>query len=136
MLGIVVCTHAKLAQGLKSAAEMIAGAQPDFDAVGFYPGDDMLELAERLKIIAQGYEDRGQPYVFLADLPGATPFNASAVALAELNASVITGANLPLLLELIACRDSPEPLEECLSNAVAGAQMGVKLVRMRDMFQK
>ncbi len=134
MLGIVVCTHSHMAQGLRDAVEMIAGEQQDFDVVGFMPGDDMLQLSEQLKALARHYEQKGQRYVFVVDLFGATPFNASAYALAEFDTSIITGANLPLLLELVGNRASLQNYEEYLEDALKTAKLGTKIVGMRQMF--
>ena len=48
MIGVIVCTHSTLAQGLKNAVEMIAGPQENFDAVCFMNGDDPEDLKEKL----------------------------------------------------------------------------------------
>ena len=48
MIGVIVCTHSTLAQGLKNAVEMIAGPQENFDAVCFMNGDDPEDLKEKI----------------------------------------------------------------------------------------
>lgn len=136
MLGVIVCTHSNLAFGLKDSIEMITGPQQDFDVVGFQEGEDMLSLSERLKKIAAGYEERKQRYVLLVDLFGATPFNAGAAGLATYDTSIITGVNLPLLLELITGRSSMNDYDQLLENALKSAQSNMQMIKMREMFQK
>ncbi|MEF9961993.1 MAG: PTS sugar transporter subunit IIA [Erysipelotrichaceae bacterium] len=135
MLGIVVCTHSNFAQGIKDAVEMITGKQENFDVFGFQPGEDMLELSEKLTAIAKQYEDRNEKYVFLVDLFGATPFNASAAGLAKFDTSIITGVNLPILLEIVLQRDNAENVKELLEASLTNAKESMKIVSMKEMFQ-
>ena len=48
MIGVIVCTHSTLAQGLKNAVEMIAGPQENFDAVCFMNGDDPRRTCKKI----------------------------------------------------------------------------------------
>jgi mannose/fructose/sorbose-specific phosphotransferase system IIA component len=134
MLGVVVCTHSDFAEGIRNAVEMILGEQEDFDVVCFREGEDMLELADRIKAVTARYEDAGEKYVVCADLFGATPFNASAAALAEADTSVITGVNLPILLQLLGERDSYEDYDAFLLGTMESAKDSMKIVKMREMF--
>lgn len=134
LLGIVVCTHSNFAAGIHDALTMIAGPQDDFEVMGFQTGEDMLEYSERLKAIAQRFEDRKQPYVFVVDLFGATPFNASAAALSAFDTTVISGVNLPLLLELVLQREHAQDIPALLETAVQSAKDSIQLVKMREMF--
>lgn len=134
MLGVIVCTHSNFATGIKDAVEMIAGKQENFDIIGFQEGEDMLELSAKLHNIAQRYEDMNEPYVFLVDLFGATPFNASAAGLAQFDTSIITGVNLPILLEIVLQRSNIENYDEFLNNALISAKNSMKIVSMKEMF--
>lgn len=136
MLGVIVCTHSTFASGLKDAVEMIAGEQENFDVVGFQEGEEMLALSEKLKHIAQAYEARNEKYVFMVDLFGATPFNASAAGLAMFDTSIITGVNLALLLEVLLQRQSFQSYEELLEHALTSAKDHMKIVNMKEMFQQ
>ena len=48
MIGVIVCTHSTLADGLKNAIDMIVGTQENFDVFCFMNGDDVDELRENL----------------------------------------------------------------------------------------
>lgn len=136
MLGIVVCTHSNFASGIRDAVTMIAGPQRDFEVMGFQEGEEMLEYSERLKTIAQRFEDHEQPYVFVVDLFGATPFNASAAALSAFDTAVISGVNLPLLLEIVMQREHAQDEMALLELAVQSAKDSIQLVKMCDMFDR
>lgn len=132
--GIVVCTHSNYAAGIKDAVEMIAGPQENFDVIGFMPGEEMMELSEKLKELAGQYESRKEKYIFLVDMFGATPFNAAAAALAEYDTTVITGVNMPVLMELVFSRETEEDYDSLVQTAVTQAREGIKAVGMREMF--
>lgn len=135
MLGIIICTHANLASGLYDSVQMICGKQVDFDVVGFAEGEDMLSLSGNLQKIAERYEAQKQPYVVLVDIFGATPFNASAAGLSVYNTSIMTGVNLPMLLELVMARENFDDYDACLENALESAKGNMRIVKMKDMFQ-
>lgn len=130
MKPIVICTHAQMAEGLKSAAEIICGKQEKLYAVGLAEGEGLTELMEKLAALFAGFEET--PLV-LTDLYGATPFNASAAALATTDAMLLTGANLPMLLELLTARGDGELNEELSLFADSGRE-GIRIVSMREMF--
>lgn len=134
MLGIVVCTHSNFAEGIHNAVEMIVGEQENFDVVCFQEGEDMLALSDRIKAITDKYENTGEKYVVCVDLFGATPFNASAAALAAFDTSVITGVNLPMLLQLVAEREFCEDYDEFLESTLESAKDNMKIVKMKEMF--
>lgn len=134
MVGIIVCTHSNFAAGIKDAVEMIAGPQENFEVIGFMPGEDLMELSEKLKAAALPYEAKKEKYLFLVDMFGATPFNASAAALAAFDTSVITGVNMPALMELIFARESESSYDELVNKVAAEAKEGIKAVKMKEMF--
>lgn len=134
MLGIVVCTHSNFAEGIRNAVEMIVGEQENFDVVCFQEGEDMLVLSDRIKEVVKKYEETGEKYVICADLFGATPFNASAAALAAFDTSVMTGVNLPMLLQLVTEREFCEDYDEFLESALESARDNMKVVKMKEMF--
>lgn len=106
MLGIVIVTHGKLSDGLKDSAEVIMGTVNNLATVSLNQGEDIQALGTKIK---QGIEavNTGKGVIILVDLIGASPYNQSLLVASELNQGlqetiyVITGANLPILLETI-----------------------------------
>lgn len=134
MVGIVVCTHSDFADGIRKSVEMILGEQENFDVICFQEGEDMLELSDRVKAVTGKYEEAGEKYVVCVDLFGATPFNASSAALAAFDTSVITGVNLPMLLQLMSDRDDCEDYDALLEGALSNAKDNMKIIKMKEMF--
>jgi mannose PTS system EIIA component len=103
MIGIVIVSHGKFAEGLKDALTMITGNQPYLDTVSLESGDNMDEFKQRigdaiLKV------DTGDGCIVFTDLFGASPSNSAAYWTSE-KVQVITGANLPMILEFLTLRD-------------------------------
>lgn len=135
MLGIIVCTHSHFASGLKDAVTMILGEQEDFDVVELKEKDDITEYSNKVKAIAKRYEESNKKYVVFVDILGATPFNASALALNNSDTRIITGVNLTLLLEVIVQRNDYNDYDALLSNALDSAKENMKIVNIKDMFK-
>lgn len=138
MIGVIVCTHSDFAQGLKNAVEMIAGKQDNFDSICFMNGDDAEELSERIADLAKKYKNENQPYCIITDMFAATPFNAALRFNAENGGYVLTGANLPLLLEILMTRDSFEgdDLQLFLNNVLSSVKESMQVINAKEMFEQ
>jgi PTS system mannose-specific IIA component len=105
MIGIVLVSHGEMALGMLDAARMIVGEQERTLAVSLNEMDDVEGLMDRIAA-AVDEVDMGDGVLLLVDAFGASPFNASArLAMQRKNTEVITGMNLPMLLELAVQRD-------------------------------
>lgn len=138
MIGVILCTHSDFAQGLKNAVEMIAGKQDNFNHICFMNGDDAEELSERIGTLAQPYIDQQQPYCVITDMFAATPFNAALRFTAENGGYVVTGANLPLLLEILMTRDSFDgnDLHLFLNNVLSSVKESMQVINAKEMFEQ
>ena len=97
MIGIILCCHGDMGQGMRSAAELIVGPQDNFDVLSIRPGDGIEDLRQALK---KSLRDVGRDgAVILTDIPGGTPCNVSAMFVDD-KVKMITGFNLHLLLKL------------------------------------
>ena len=124
VIGIVVVSHGPLAEGLKSAAEMIVGPQERFLAVGMDPAADMDRLRAQIEAAAAEVA-AGDPagVLVLVDLMGGSPANASAY-LASSGTPVLCGTNLPMLLEVLTAR-AWASIQELTEIAFQAAKDGV-----------
>ena len=126
MVGILVCTHSSLARGFKDAVEMVMGLQESFATIGFFEGEDMLSLNK--KITNQINEMDTESNIIFTDLFGASPSNAAAMSLMEINGAVITGVNFPMLLESLVYRNQSSNLDELLTYIVENGKDSIKLI--------
>jgi PTS system mannose-specific IIA component len=128
VIGLVIVSHGPLADGLKAAAEMIVGPQPQLRAVGMHPAADMDQLrAEIERAVAE--VGGAAATLVLVDLLGGSPGNASAY-LALRGTPVVCGVNLPMLLEVLVARAdlTPSQLAEC---ALAAGMDSIQDLRRR-----
>ena len=104
MIGIVIVTHAQLGEALIEAAEFILGQRPAaIESITI----DLSENAEKLRAkIVQGIKKvAGQNGVLiLTDMFGGTPSNLSYSFLEEGRLEVLSGVNLPILIQAVNLR--------------------------------
>ena len=104
MIGIVIVTHSELGEALIGAAEFIIGSRPEsIESVSI----DLNENAEKLR----GKIDRGikkvmgeDGVIILTDMFGGTPSNLSYSFLEEGHIEVLSGVNLPVLIQAVNMR--------------------------------
>ena len=105
MVGIVIVTHSQLGDALIDAAEFILGTRPDtMVSVSI----NLKENADKLrKKISKGIKevDRNKGILILTDMFGGTPSNLSYSFLEEGQVEVISGVNLPILIQAINKRE-------------------------------
>ena len=110
MVGIIVVSHGNMAEGMLDAARMIVGEMEGIVAVSLKEEDAVEDLMDRISD-AIGGVDKGDGVLLLVDVFGASPFNASSrLAMVRDKIEVISGVNLPMLLEL-AIQRSDEDLD-------------------------
>lgn len=129
MVGIVVVTHGTMADGILDAAAMIVGDLTGVAAVTLKEMDAVEDLMERIRAAIEQV-DTGDGTLVLVDLFGASPFNASArllVGKEKSNLEVITGVNLPMVLE-VAMQRSSEDLENLITIAEEAGTSGVRVL--------
>lgn len=125
MVGIVLVTHGEMAEGLLDAARMIVGEKEAMLPVQLREEDDVEGLMARVEKAIKGV-DSGQGTLVLVDLPGASPFNASArIAMQADSINVVTGVNLPMLVEMLVQREGSS-LDELTKLSKSAGTGGIK----------
>jgi len=120
MINIVIVSHADLGDALIRAAEMIVGSTEGLYSVPLLPDESPESFGEKLE--AALLEIEGQETLILIDLFGGTPYNVSARQVLRENVECVTGANLPMLLELVTSRDDVTLSELAEDIAQAGRE--------------
>ena len=104
MIGIVVVTHASLADEILNAAELILGPSQGVEAVSI-DREMAVEVAqEKLHQAVALVGKDGDGTIILTDLFGGTPTNISVELLQEGVVEILTGVNLPMLIKGIGSR--------------------------------
>jgi PTS system mannose-specific IIA component len=93
MIGMILVTHGRLADELRSAMEHVVGVQRNVDTVCIGPEDDMENRrAEIERCICRC--DTGDGVVLLTDMFGGTPCNLAISMMERKGVEVIAGVNL------------------------------------------
>ena len=111
MIGIVIVTHNRLADALIESAEFIIGKRSEAIAS---VSIDLNQSAESLrKKIADGIKevDKKDGIIILTDMFGGTPSNLSYSFLDEGRIEVLSGVNLPILVQAINSREKTDLAE-------------------------
>jgi PTS system mannose-specific IIA component len=112
MIGLILVTHGRLAEELRSAMEHVVGVQRNVDTICIGPDDDME--TRRCDIEACiGRCDTGDGVVLLTDMFGGTPSNLAISMMERGGVEVIAGVNLPMLVKLAKIRSS-QPLADAV----------------------
>ena len=126
MIGIVIVTHSQLGDALIGAAEFIIGSRPgSIESISI----DLSENAEKLR----GKIDRGiqkvmgqEGVIILTDMFGGTPSNLSYSFLEEGHIEVLSGVNLPILIQAVNMRKKME-LDQLAANLEAFGKKSISL---------
>lgn len=117
MIGLVLVTHAGIAQELVKSAEMIMGTIEGVEAVSINPNDQVDKIRESIEAAIRGV-DKGS-VIIMTDMFGGTPSNMSLSFLQDNHIEVVTGVNLPMMIKFLADRSKfgvaelAEKLKQC-----------------------
>jgi PTS system mannose-specific IIA component len=106
MINIIIITHGAFAAGLLDAAQLIIGQQENVLTFSLSEGDSIDQLEMDAENGIKTLSETGSVLV-LVDLFGASPFNVSLRLLQRYpEIKIVTGANLPMLIEALMNRES------------------------------
>jgi PTS system mannose-specific IIA component len=133
MIGIVIATHGKMAEGIADTVSMIIGKQSQFIAVGIQEEETVECFSHRLNL-AINKVNSGKGVIVFTDLFGATPTNVSGNFIYKSNIELVTGVNLPMILETCLVRTQKGiTLNEVAKVAFKNGQSGIKNVKEQLM---
>ena len=126
MIGVLIVSHRQLGDALIDATEFILGSKPDALAS---VSIDINESAEKLrKKIADGIKkvDQKSGVLILTDMFGGTPSNLSYSFLEEGRIEVLSGVNLPILIQAASMREKMK-LDELAANLESFGKKSISL---------
>ena len=101
---ILIAAHGSLASAFRASSEMICGPLADVIALGLEPDESPDGFADRMR---EAIGEADTPILILTDLQGGTPHNvACLVVRGRLNAAVVAGVNLGILIEAVTSLES------------------------------
>lgn len=120
---IVICSHAKMAEGVFSALRLIGGEHKDVVYINAYTENNDFKDDLRNTIA-----DDNTEYCIVTDLLGGSVNQEAMQYLREKNVFVVTGMNLPLILQLVIENESTGLTAEIINQAVQEARQQIVFV--------
>ncbi|MGO4742178.1 PTS mannose transporter subunit IIAB [Serratia quinivorans] len=128
-IAIIIGTHGTAAEQLLKTTEMLLGEQDNVAFIDFVPGENAETLIEKYNGKISGLDTSGG-VLFLVDTWGGSPFNAaSRIAVDKENYEVVTGVNIPMLVETFMARDDNPGFDELVALALETGREGVKALK-------
>ena len=128
MVSIVLASHGDLAEGLKMTGSMVFGDQPNVATVSLMPSMGPDDFRQKVEEAVASFDDP-EDVLFLVDLWGGTPFNQiSGLFDAHPNWAILTGVNLPMLVEVYTARfDASKTAHDIAKHVISEARAGVRV---------
>lgn len=123
MKKILLASHGDLADGIKSAIEIVLGVQENISTICAYKEKDFnlkIRVEEEIQNLAPD-----DILIVVTDLFGGSVNNEFMNYLENKNVHLITGLNLLLLIELIVNQNNQE-VSELIKNAILNSISGIK----------
>lgn len=127
MVGIILASHGEFAEGIHQSGSMIFGDQANVKPCILKPSEGPQDIRKKMEDAIASFDQQDE-ILFLVDLWGGTPFNqASALKDGHENWAIVTGLNLPMLIEAYASRMSMDTAHEIAMHIAKTAKEGVRI---------
>lgn len=128
MVGIILASHGKFAEGIMQSGQMIFGEQEKVEAVTFMPNEGPDDLKAHLEAAVAKFDPEDE-VLFLIDLWGGSPFNQSNGLFEQHKDkwAIVTGLNLPMLIEAYGSRLTMNSAHEIAAHIVEAGREGIKV---------
>lgn len=129
MVGVLLISHGKMAEGMKDSIELIMGETEALDTASLVAGQDFEEFKKDVSEKIWRLND-GKGVLVYVDLFGASPYNATMFSFQELRNEgieirVLTGMNLPMIMEVLAMREALS-LDELVQIGLSSGKDGIQ----------
>ncbi len=125
----MIGTHGATAEQLLHTTEMLIGEQENVAYIDFVPGENADTLFDKynkkLELL-----NTAQGVLFFVDTWGGSPFNAAnRIVIDKDNYEIITGVNVPMLVEAFMCRDDDPSMKELVAVALEAGKEGIRALK-------
>lgn len=126
-IAIILGTHGKAAEQLLLTTEMILGKQENVSFIEFVPGENTNTLEKKYQTLLTSL-NTSEGVLFLVDMWGGSPFNAASTQIKDKdNFDIVTGVNIPMLIEVFMTRDDGPEFNELVVLAEKAGKAGIKM---------
>ncbi|MFC0323508.1 PTS mannose transporter subunit IIAB [Gallibacterium melopsittaci] len=136
-IAIIIATHGVAAEQLLRTTEMLIGEQENVAFIDFVPGENAETIIGKYQAKLANELAHCDRVLFLVDTWGGSPFNAAnRVSDGKDNMEVVTGVNVPMLVETFMARDDDPSLEELAEIALETGRGGVRALKLEQKPQE
>lgn len=130
MIRILLASHSELASSLLHTGIMICGKELMSNVETITLKEDGKGILE-FKMSCQRFyeENKNDQFLIFTDLVGATPFNVCASVFKDADYYIVTGMNLPMLIDTML-KKANSTLEELAQSAVEAGIEGIKKINI------
>ncbi len=129
MVGIIIATHGDFADGIFQSAQMIFGEQENVKTCKLMPSEGPDDIRAKMQNAIDSFVDNNGEVLFLTDLWSGTPFNQASALIEghEDKWAIVSGLNLPMLVEAYGSRFAMNTAHEIAANIVGLGRDGIKV---------
>ncbi|MCK3655758.1 PTS mannose transporter subunit IIAB [Pasteurellaceae bacterium Macca] len=132
-IAIIIATHGVAAEQLLRTTEMLIGEQSDVAYIDFVPGENAETIMGKYQQKLANELAHCDEVLFLVDTWGGSPFNAANRTIGDAtNMDIVTGVNVPMLVETFMARDDNPSLSELVEVALETGRLGVRAYRYQE----
>lgn len=127
MKQILIATHGKMASGIRYTAELIVGKMPGITTIDAYvePDDNIVE---KFRVFFEAHKE--ERIIVFTDLMGGSVNQKLMEYAGKDNVTLITGTNLPVLMQVMLAEDDVS--EEEIAGYIADAREELQLVSLGE----
>jgi mannose/fructose/sorbose-specific phosphotransferase system IIA component len=132
MIGIIVITHGDLSSELVKTAEMIMGKQENIETITFTVKESLDTLRQSAKAAVDKFAAEDGSLI-LTDIMGGSATNVCAELIKNDKVEVVTGVNLPMIIEAAAQRNMLNLKELAAKIEKSGSK---SIINFKEFFAK
>ena len=134
MIGILIATHGSLSKELLETSKMLYGTEDKIEVLGLNAGESIDAFRENFEnAIIRLNPDDG--LIVLVDIIGGSPYNTAFALLYKYNFQLISGINMPMLLELLSLKNSNLNMDQLVTACINRGKDNIKLLN-KDIIKK
>lgn len=124
-LGVLIVTHGGLGKGILNTAQMFIGNANNLEYISLNEGEDLDKFKQNVQNLVYEYTARGE-VLCMVDIESGTPARViSEIAIHNSKVHIISGVNLPLLIEALILRDQSISSEEIIKQIIKSGKEGI-----------
>ncbi len=120
---VLIIGHGDLPVAFINSAQMLMGEREGLYPLCLYEGDGLENFIQKTGELVASF-DEATPLLVFVDLQGGTPWN-SVLGVNDPRVRLVTGLNLPMLLEVLNLRDNCADADQLAACALETARLSV-----------